>query len=241
MRQAGKDHRVEDETVTISSNRSEKAISRRSALSSGLALATVAGAGTLSGIPVLGITEARAEPSLKELLAPGPLPEKVLGDATAPNTLIEYSSLTCPHCASFHKKVVPELKLKYIETGKVRYIVREFPLGTMAFAAAMLTRCVADDKYFAFLGVLFQKQEEWAPGPKEGRQARLFKMAQQAGFTQETFEKCLTDNELRDGITEIRQKAAETFGVNSTPTVFVNGKMVKGPQTMAEINKYLKP
>lgn len=191
-------------------------------------------------LPGLGSGSVRAQSGYEGLMAPGPLPENVMGDETAPNTVIEYSSMTCPHCAHFHKEVVPELKLKYVETGKARYIIREYPIGAMALAAAMLARCAGPEKYFPFTDVMYARQEEWVPGPKEEREARLFKMAQQAGFTKESFEKCLLDSELRDKIMAVRNRASEKFGVDATPTIFVNGTFLKAPQTMAEIEKHLK-
>jgi protein-disulfide isomerase len=161
--------------------------------------------------------------SVEELMKPGNLPDLVQGKADAPVTIVEYASMTCGHCANFHNKVFPTLKEKYIDTGKVRFIFREFPLDNLAAAAAMLARCAGGDKTYAMTAALFAKQEEWAfvrtnPVPE------LFKMARQAGFTQESFDKCLTDQKLLDDITAVREKASTTFGVSATPTFFINGK-----------------
>jgi protein-disulfide isomerase len=161
---------------------------------------------------------------LAELMKPSTLPELALGNAEAPVTVVEYASMTCGHCANFHNKVFPALKEKYVDTGKVRFIFREFPLDNLAAAAAMLARCSGGgEKSLTMTSALFAKQEDWAfvrgnPVPE------LFKMARQAGFTQESFDKCLTDQKLLDDITAARERAAKSFGVNSTPTFFINGK-----------------
>jgi protein-disulfide isomerase len=178
----------------------------------------------------------RAEIPIDELMQPGPLPELVLGKEDAPITVVEYASMTCSHCANFHTKVFPALKEKYIDTGKVRFIMREFPLDKLAVAASMLARCAGGDKTFPLISALFAKQDEWAfvrgnPVPE------LFKFAKQAGFTQESFDKCLTDQKLMDDIVKIRSRAADSFGVGSTPTFFINGKRMTGAPTIEEFDK----
>ncbi|MDH3581232.1 MAG: DsbA family protein [Hyphomicrobiales bacterium] len=216
-------------------------ITRRGALKGSIGLVTAAAgvAAYFSPLPGMGIHGAAAAPSESELMADGPLPENALGEATAPNTVIEYSSMTCPHCASFHKTIVPELKSKYVETGQVRYILREFPLNRMAFAASMLARCAGPEKFFPFVKVLYEKQEVWAFGEGDPVE-RLFTMAKQAGFTRESFETCLKDQKLLDGITAVRKRASEKFGVNSTPTLFVNGQILKGARDISDLEKLMK-
>ena len=177
-----------------------------------------------------------SEISVDELMKPGPLPELVLGDPNAPITVVEYASMTCGHCAQFHNKVFPALKEKYVDTGKVRFIMREFPLDDRAAAASMLARCAGDDKTVPFISVLFAKQEDWAFVRGDPR-PELLKLAKQAGFTQESFEKCLTDQKLLDNIAAVRSRAAETFGVNATPTFFINGKKLNGGPTLDEFDK----
>jgi protein-disulfide isomerase len=178
----------------------------------------------------------RAEVPIDELMQPGPLPELVLGKEDAPITVVEYASMTCSHCANFHAKVFPVVKEKYIDTGKVRFFMREFPLDKLAVAASMLARCAGGDKTFPLISALFAKQDEWAfvrgnPVPE------LFKFAKQAGFTQESFDKCLTDQKLMDEIVKIRSRAADSFGVGSTPTFFINGKRMTGAPTIEEFDK----
>ena len=170
---------------------------------------------------------APTEVPVDELMKPGPLPDLVLGNADAPITVVEYASMTCGHCAHFHTTVFPTLKEKYVDTGKVRFIMREFPLDNLAAAASMLARCAGDGKTFPLISVLFAKQDDWAFVKGDPR-PELLKFAKQAGFTQESFEKCLTDQKLLDDIAAIRSRAAETFGVNATPTFFVNGKKLNG-------------
>ena len=157
----------------------------------------------------------------------GSLPDLVLGKADAPITVVEYASMTCGHCATFHNKVFPALKEKYIDAGKVRLVFREFPLDNLAAAASMLARCAGGEKTLPLISVLFAKQEEWAFVKGDPR-PELFKVAKQAGFTQESFDKCLADQKLLEDITAVRTRGAETFGVSSTPTFFINGKKLAG-------------
>jgi len=168
-----------------------------------------------------------AEVATDELLKPGALPELTLGKSDAPVTVVEYASMTCGHCANFHNKVFPQLKEKYIDSGKVYFIMREFPLDNLAAAASMLARCAGGDKTFPLISALFAKQEDWAFVRGDPR-PELLKFAKQAGFTQESFDKCLTDQKLLDEILAVRTRAADTFGVNATPTFFINGKRLAG-------------
>jgi protein-disulfide isomerase len=181
---------------------------------------------------------ALAQPTAEELMRPGPLPDLVLGKADAPVTIIEYASMTCGHCATFHNKTYPVLKQRYIDTGKVKYILREFPLDPLAAAGFMLARCAGKDKYYPMVEVLFQKQNEWAvqqPIPP------LTAIAKQAGFTQEKFESCLSDQKILDGIEATRARGSEKLGVNSTPTFFVNGKVMRGAVSIEDLEKEILP
>jgi protein-disulfide isomerase len=200
-------------------------------------LGTVIAAGARSNAFGL-ISDAFAQaPSNEELMAPGPLGEQAEGKADAPVTVIEYASMTCSHCANFAINVYPMLKSKYIETGKVRYIMREFPLDPLAAAGFMLARCAGEGKYFPMIETLFQKQKDWVvQKPLEP----LLAIAKQAGFTQQSFEACLANQKVLDGIDAVRQRASEKFGVNATPTFFINGKIQRGEMTAEELEKQIQ-
>ena len=185
-----------------------------------------------------------------QLMQPGPLGDVWLGKADAPVTIVEYASLTCGHCASFHTGTLPELKKKYIETGKVRLVFREFALNQLDAAVYMLTRCahnadgkagegVDQSRYFALIEVFFQQQRNWAFGgnPLEAVTA----ITRQAGMTQAQFEACLNNQAILDALNATRERAASAFGVESTPTFFVNGKRVLGAQPASEFEKIIDP
>jgi len=205
------------------------------------ALALGAGAGTTLFLQHdLGVvTPARAEgPSVAELMQPNPLGEMAMGSENAPITVIEYASMTCPHCAHFSETTFPELKKRYIDTGKVRFLFREFPLDQLAFAGFLLARCAGPDKYFPMIETLFAQQRDWVvQKPLQPMRA----IAKQAGVSQEAFDACLDDRKLIDGIEKVRTQAAEKFGVNSTPTFFVNGKRLSGALSIEEMEKEFAP
>ncbi|HWB46413.1 MAG TPA: DsbA family protein [Hyphomicrobiaceae bacterium] len=216
-------------------------MTRRDALllSTGAVALSLAAAWGLSSSPAIAQRRrGPAEVPVAELMKPGPLPELEMGSADAPITVVEYASLSCPHCAHFHTTVFPDLKKKYVDTGKVRFVFREFPLNDEATAAAMLARCAGDGKTLPLTGVLFDKQDEWMAGDMR---AGLFKIAQQAGFTKEAFEKCMSDNKLEKDILSIREHASKDFGVNATPTFFINGKRMTAAPVLAEFDKAFAP
>ena len=170
---------------------------------------------------------------MAKLLEPGALPDMALGNADAPVTIVEYASMTCPHCAHFHATVLPELKTKYIDTGKVRLIFREFPFDPRAEAGFMLARC-SNDKYFPMIDVLFRQQQNWAS--VENAKDALLQISKLAGFSQESFEACLTDQKLLEDVRAVRKRGEEEFKVDSTPTFFINGNTYKGALTIAEMS-----
>jgi protein-disulfide isomerase len=176
-----------------------------------------------------------------DVAKPSPLGDMAVGSDKATVTIIEYASMTCPHCAAFTKDVFPKLKAEYIDTGKVRYIFREFPLDQLAAAASMLARCVAkgdSEKYFAMIDILFRQQPEWAvQAPIEP----LKRIAKQAGLSEDTFTACLKDQSALDGINATREYAAETLKVNSTPSFFINGTLVKGETSIEAFEKLINP
>jgi protein-disulfide isomerase len=210
----------------------------RRRLFSAAATFTLAGA---TGFALAPLMPAKAETDLAMLAKPGPDGEIVLGSEKAPVTIIEYASMTCPHCAHFAEHTFPELQKRYIDTGKVRFIFREFPLDALAAAGFMLARCAGKDRFMPIVETLFAKQHEWLVEPPI---PPLREIAKQFGFTQQTFDECLANQKVLDGIQDVRDRAAEQLGVNSTPTFFINGKKFNGDlsiDTMAkEIDPYLK-
>jgi protein-disulfide isomerase len=198
----------------------------------------VGGAAVLSAFGV-GIVPALAQtPTPADLAVEGPLGDMVMGKADAPVTIIEYASMTCGHCANFSEKTFPELKKRYIDTGKVKYILREFPLDPLAAAGFMLARCAGNDKYYPLVEALFAQQKQWAvQKPIEP----LMVIAKQAGFTQESFNACLSNQKVLEGIEATRARASEKLGVNSTPTFFINGKVFRGDMSIETMEKEIQP
>jgi len=179
---------------------------------------------TLAG----SITPARAQNvSVDKLMAPGELPDVTLGSKDATVTIVEYASMSCPHCAAFHKTVLPKLKEKYIDTGKALLVMREFPLNEVAVAVSMITRCAGDnDKTAALIDVYFEHQDKWLV--RGDIVPKLLDLAKQAGFTKESFDKCLADEGLYKKLVKQRDVASKEFGVSRTPSFFINGKAVQG-------------
>jgi protein-disulfide isomerase len=215
--------------------RSIQVITRRKLL---LGVSVAALVVSIGGIEALiGAPPASAQ-SASELLVPPPLGDRALGKDDAPVTIIEYASMTCPHCAHFSETTYPELKKRYIDTGKVRFIFREFPLDPLAAGASMLARCADKDKFFPLIETLFQMQRTWAvekPIPP------LMAIAKQAGFTEQSFNACLSDQKMLDQIQAEQKRATDKFGVNSTPTIFVNGKKQVGASSIEDLAKVIDP
>jgi protein-disulfide isomerase len=177
---------------------------------------------------------------VSELMQPEALPDMAMGDPKAPVTIVEYASMTCPHCAHFQQTTFPELKKRYIDTGKVRYILREFPLDEIAAAAFMLARCAGEldsSRYFAMVDTLFREQSTWAV---EKPLPPLLTIAKQAGFTPTSFDACLSNQKILDGIEAIRKRAIDKFKVESTPTFFINGEKVPGALSVDEMTKLIE-
>jgi protein-disulfide isomerase len=215
-------------------------ITRRALFGSlALPIGAVAGCYALSQISADPIGSAQSRTlSTGELMKAGPLREEAEGRTDAPATIIEYASMTCPHCAAFDVNVLPALQTRYIRTGKVRYILREFPLDPLAAAGFMLARCASDDKYFDMVHVLFARQKEWVvPKPLPP----LWGIAKEAGFRQATFDACLANKDLLAKIDAVRQRAATEYGVDSTPTFFINGKAYRGEMSFDQLEQALRP
>ena len=175
---------------------------------------------------------------MAEVLKPGALPDMTLGEANAPVTIVEYMSTTCPHCATFHNNTFDAIKTKYVDSGKVRFVVREFPFDPRAAAAFMLARCKPQtpaeltdaSQYFPMISMLMKQQETWAAA-EDGREA-LLQMSKLAGFTQESFQACLTNQKLLDDVNAVRERGAKEFGVAATPTFLINGKRYSGDMSV---------
>lgn len=181
------------------------------------------------------IGEAKAQPSA--LLVPGPLGDMVQGSETAPVTIVEYASLTCPACRKFAVETLPELKKRYIDTGKVRFIFREFALNDVDLLAIVVARCAPKERYFPLVETLFEKQEMWAinnPVPP------LLGIAKQAGFTDESFKACAANQTVIEGV-KAQREAGSKAGVTSTPTLFINGEKHSGVMTIDQIEKVIQP
>lgn len=163
--------------------------------------------------------------------------DMALGQAGAPVTLIEYVSLTCPHCRWFHENVYPKLKADYVDTGKVRYVVRDFPLDWPAVQAAILARCAGPDRYFAFVDVLFQTFDEWTRAADHLKQ--LTQIGELGGLSRERFEACRADKDLEDGIFRSIQEAQAEYDVSGTPTLIVDGEKYEGSMRFDALAEYL--
>jgi protein-disulfide isomerase len=198
-------------------------------------------AGLAAGLTSLGLPRAAFAQSstVAELAVPGPLGDVELGSKDAKATIYEYASMTCSHCAAFHAHVWPQLKAKYIDTGKVRFILREFPLDPLAIAGFMLARCAGNDKYYAVVDLLFTQQKNWAFTDKPV--AALSSLMKQAGFTQESFEACLKNQQIYEGVNAVKERAAQKFGIDATPTFFINGEKKSGELPIEEFDKILAP
>jgi protein-disulfide isomerase len=188
----------------------------------------------------LGLAPARAETVVPVdlLMAPGPLPDIALGSASAPVTIVEYASMTCTHCAAFHQEIWPKLKEKYVDAGKVRFILREFPLDPLATAGFMLARCAGPDKRNAIVDRLYAQQNEWAfvDKPMDALAALVKQDIAPADFIA-----CLDNQGLYDQINQVREDAEKKFQVNSTPTFFVNGHEMNGALPIEDFDKVLEP
>ena len=198
---------------------------------------SLTGLAALAGLSPLGLIGDAMAQSAADVAKPQSLPDMALGPANASVTITEYASMTCPHCAHFSETVFPKIKSAYIDTGKVRYVFREFPLDIKAAAGSMLARCIAKDdapKYFAVIDLLFKQQNDWVV---KNTTETLTRIGKQAGLTQAQVEDCLKDQALLDKIAADQKFASEVLKVDSTPTFFINGEKVKGEQTFEEFSK----
>jgi protein-disulfide isomerase len=215
---------------------SKPLIITRRAFTAALSLTGLAALAGLS--PFRLISDAFAQKA--DVAKPVSLPDMALGPANATVTMTEFASMTCPHCAHFNEAVFPKIKSEYIDTGKMRYVFREFPLDIKAAAGSMLARCIAKDdsgKYFAVIDMLFRQQNDWV---LKNTTETLMRIGKQAGLSQQAVEDCLKDQALLDKIAADQKFAADVLKVNSTPTFFINGEMVKGAE-FEDFDKVIRP
>ncbi|HZU91783.1 MAG TPA: DsbA family protein [Stellaceae bacterium] len=163
--------------------------------------------------------------------------DRILGNPNAPITIIEYASLSCPHCAHFDEDVLPQIKKHWIDTGKAKLILRDFPLDAPALMAAMIARCAPPDRFYPFVNALFADQQQWVLAANE--QEALLRIAKLGGISTQKAETCLKNKALEDSIVRERLVAAQDLGVNATPTFFVNGKKFTGEPTVAAFDQLL--
>lgn len=158
--------------------------------------------------------------------------ERVLGDPEAPVTIIEYSSLTCPHCAAFHTDTLPAIRERFIETGQAKVVYRDFPLDENALNAAVIAHCAGDERYFAFIEAMFASQARWARSsdPRES----LLQLAGLGGMPRERAEACLADEAMQDAVLQMRLDGQAEYDVSSTPTFVINGEVVSGNRSVDE-------
>lgn len=176
--------------------------------------------------------------NVEDLHAPGQLVEKVVGSAEAPVTVVEYASMSCPHCAEFDRETFDAFRLKYVDTGKVRYVFREFPLNAPAYAVAMVARCAPADRFFDVVHTYFRTQETWLSA--RDLKAAILEAAKPFGFTQQTLDACISNQALFDGVEAVKKRGI-AFGVQATPTFFINGKKVEGSLSLPELEKEIDP
>jgi protein-disulfide isomerase len=202
---------------------------------------SLTGLAALAGLsPLRFVSEAIAQ-AAGDVAKPVSLPDMMLGSKDAAVTITEYASMTCPHCAAFNEQVFPKIKSEYIDTGKVRYIFREFPLDIKAAAGSMLSRCIANGdapKYFAVTDMLFRQQNDWV---LKNTTETLTRIGKQAGLTQQQVEACLKDQALLDKIAADQKYASDVLKVDSTPTFFINGEKIKGETSFEEFAKKINP
>jgi protein-disulfide isomerase len=203
---------------------------------------SVTGIAAAAGLSPFSLLDAAWAQSAADVTKPVSLPDMALGPADAAVTIVEFASMTCPHCAAFNEQVFPKIKKQYVDAGKVRYIFREFPLDAVAAAASMLTRCIANGdagKYFAVTDLLFRQQANWTA--KNQIIEQLTRIGKQAGLGQKQVEDCLSDQKLFEKIDADRKYATEVLKVDSTPTFFINGEKIKGEASFEEFSKKIDP
>jgi len=207
------------------------------------AFMSMTGFAALTGLPLwrmIGSAAAQSQ-TAADVAKPSPLGDMILGSPTATVTIVEYASMTCPHCAAFTINVFPKLKTEYIDTGKVKFIFREYPLDLKAAAGSMLARCIGKSdsgKFFAVIELLFRQQSDWVLTKTADALKRI---GRQAGLGDADVDACLKDQKLLDGIQATQEYASTTLKVNSTPSFFINGTLVKGETSIEAFENLINP
>jgi len=188
--------------------------------------------------PAAGGRKVIENPTVAEIMAVGTLPDMSLGKPDAPVTIVQYASLTCPHCRAFHQDTFPEFKRTYIDTGKVRYVLREFPIGKQSGNATVALRCAPPARYFDLYAKFMAQQASWVS--QEVRLDPIFAVAKQVGMTRAQFDACYQNQAMIDGLKWVKERG-RTLGVIGTPNFFVQGKLVKKTLTMSDIHELVDP
>ncbi|HEV8032053.1 MAG TPA: DsbA family protein [Stellaceae bacterium] len=192
---------------------------------------------TLAGVdPAAAQTSSKPAGNAANLLAPTPQ-DRILGKPDAPITIIEYASLTCPHCAHFEKEVLPKLKEKWVDTGKAKLILRDFPLDEPAMRAAMVARCAPPDRFYPLVDTFFADQDKWVT--QRDYRAALERLAKLGGVGDKEFKTCISDKKLEDQVAQSRLTASQDLGVDATPTFFINGTKYNGDPTVEAFDQLL--
>ena len=184
--------------------------------------------------PAAGPTPVAAAATADKAVLGNVMPgDHVLGSPNAPITVIEYASLTCSHCAHFHTQILPEIKKKWIDTGKVKLVYRDFPLDQVAVRAAQIAECAGNDKYFGVLDIIFRGQPQWATASDP--LAEIAKPLRIAGMGENEIKACLANDAMSNAVLN-DYKSGEALGVNSTPTLFINGQLYRGSRSVDELD-----
>jgi len=192
------------------------------------------------GDPVAAMSGGREvieNPTVADVMAPSPLPEMSWGSADAPVTIVQYASLTCPHCRNFHKVTYPELKRRFIDTGKVRYILREFPIGKTSGNATIALRCAPPGKYLDLYGKFMEQQPQWVS--LEVRLDAIYEVTQQVGMKRTEFDACLQNQGMIENLKWVKERGRK-LGIVGTPNFFIGNKLIKKELTIAEIADYVE-
>jgi protein-disulfide isomerase len=181
-----------------------------------------------AALPLVGV---RAQDS-------APLPDMILGDPNAPIEIIEYSSMTCPHCAAFHVNTLPELKAQYLDTGRAKLVFREFPLDRVALGVSVIARCMGEERFFDFIDVMFRTQEQWSRS--DDPIGEIKKIVRMGGQDPDMVDACLEDQALIDGVLAVRLAGDEQYDISSTPTFIVDGENVPGNMSFEKFDDLLR-